>query len=73
MSATTTAYVLVSPGGLPVWGTLALDKHAAEGNAYSELQHTQWAQRYWKQWDAFIAERERRGWLVRKCRVEVVE
>jgi len=62
-------YALRTPGGKMVAETFAVDKGDAEVLAYDYLSKTRaWAAKgeYWKQWDLFVAERERRGWVVQR-------
>lgn len=63
-------WVLTSPSGRAIEFTFDTDKDGSEsksfGYLYSHLNKS-WAKPYWKQWDAFCAERERRGWRVVKA------
>jgi hypothetical protein len=66
------AWALVSPSGKPVALTIRPAKREAEALAYTYLaHHKRWAAatHFWKQWDIFVAEREKRGWRV--CKVQV--
>lgn len=62
-------YALVTPAGNIVAETFNVDKECAESAAYDYLSATKpWAKspKFWKRWDEFVAERERRRWYVEK-------
>jgi hypothetical protein len=58
-------FALVTPKGKILADTFDVDKEMAEAKAYDLLfaRYT-WPRKYWKCWDGFIKERERRGWYV---------
>lgn len=69
-------YVLVSPKGQVLPETFSTDHEYACVNAYawlaSEGEGT-WADAYYKKWDEFIRERQRRGWFVRECNLRLLD
>jgi hypothetical protein len=74
MSKRRDGFVLVSPSGMVLPGTFTIDKQQTEQIAFdflSRCSRSKWAAhpRYWKQWDKFVAEREKRGWRVVPARV----
>jgi hypothetical protein len=63
-------YVLTSPKGKIYPETFNEDKEMVEGMAYEHLSHYYaWPRAYWKKWDEFVKERERRGWKVVPAKV----
>lgn len=65
-------FVLVTPSGRIVASTFAEDKEDAEHRAYEYLFALRtWPRKYWKEWDKFIKERERRGWYVFPVRLRL--
>ena len=70
-------WVLRSPKGKLIPQTIAVHKENAQIVAFDYLyalrRHAgfEWTSTYWKQWDPFIKERKRRGWLVVRATVSV--
>lgn len=65
-----TGYVLVSPSGRVVVETFDVEREMCEGLAFQHLNALYaWPRKYWKQWEEFCTERERRGWKVRPAQV----
>ncbi len=67
-------WALYTPSGIPVAATFDCTKEGAEGKAYDWLQSKSWARedRFWKEWDAFVAERTRRSWTVHRARLTYI-
>lgn len=58
-------FALITPGGKIVAETFRAEKEYAEGAAFDHLHaRYKWPEQYWKRWDEFCKERERRGWYV---------
>ena len=60
-------YALFSPSLIVIPDTFDVDRENAESKAYDYLSRvSRWAtdKKFWKQWDLFVAERQRRGWVV---------
>jgi hypothetical protein len=58
-------FALVTPKGKILAETFDKDKDTAQVKAYDWLFNRYlWPRQYWKQWNAFIKEAERRGWYV---------
>lgn len=63
-------YVLVAPKGTIIAETFHEEKEEAEARAYTYLYSLYlWPRKYWKQWDEFVTERERKKWIVRPAKV----
>lgn len=64
------AFALESPSGTLIVSTVSADLETAQVRAFDFLYAKKaWAKPFWKQWDLFIKERNKRGWHVRKVRL----
>ena len=65
-------WVLVSPLGRIISGTFAECKDDVCTRAFDYLyKRYPWAHLFWKNWDGFIEERNRRGWWVVRAEVHL--
>lgn len=62
-------WALFTPSGKIIGETFARTKGEAEGHAYAYLSGRPWTEGFWKQWQPFVRQRERRGWIVRPVRL----
>lgn len=68
-------YVLKGPRGGIIESTVSTTKQGAQAKAFNYLwDNADWArsERFWKQWDAFVEERRRRGYRVCQARLTVM-
>ena len=64
-------YALTSPSGRVIKTTVSWDIRETQRMAYDYCKaRSAWAGKFWKQWDAFVRERNRRGWCV--CSFELL-
>ena len=67
-------FVLVSPKGRHIICTFSADRETTEGIAFDYLDALYtWPKSYWKQWDAFCQERERRRWKILPVKLVVMK
>jgi hypothetical protein len=60
-------WVLRSPSGKLLPETVTCDYDTACSIAFNYLSHKSWARPFWKKWDEFIMERQRRRWDLVCC------
>lgn len=62
-------WALFTPAGFPIAATFSQDLSTTQSLAFDYLQSRSWARKpcWWKNWDGFVKERQKRGWDV--CRV----